>query len=149
MAITRWNPFREMDEMLEQYARASGRLKAQREGGQEVIAASDWSPSVDITETDKEFLVKAEVPEVKKEDVKITVNAGVLTISGERRLEKEEKDRKHHRIERYYGTFSRSFTLPDNVREDGIRAEHKDGMLYVHLPKAEAPKPRSIDVKID
>lgn len=149
MAIVRWNPFREMESMLDQYARTFGRPALGREGGQEVISTSDWSPAVDISETDKEYLIKVEVPGIKKDDVKVTVHAGVLTIKGERKSEKEDKGEKYHRIERYYGSFARSFTLPDNVNEDQVRAEHKDGMLMVHLQKQEPSKPKSIEVKID
>lgn len=97
-----------------------------------------WRPSVDITEEDKEFLIKVEVPEVKKEDLHIEVENGVLCIKGERR--EETKDKKHHRTERFYGNFERSFTLPENVREGGVKANMDDGMLYIHLGKSELPK---------
>ena len=106
------------------------------------------APRVDIAETDKEFSIKAEIPEVKKEDVKVTVDNGVLTIRGERKQEKEEKDKKFHRVERFYGSFMRSFTLPDNVDESKIEASFKDGMLNLTIPKTEATKPKAIDVKI-
>ncbi|MEW5757472.1 MAG: Hsp20/alpha crystallin family protein [Pseudomonadota bacterium] len=149
MAIVRWNPFREMENMLDQYARAFGRPMLSREGGQEVISTSDWSPAVDISETDKEYLIKVEVPGIKKDDVKVTVHAGVLTIKGERKSEKEEKGEKFHRVERYYGSFARSFTLPENVNENRVTAEHKDGVLTVHLEKQEPAKPQAIEVKID
>jgi HSP20 family protein len=85
---------------------------------------------------------------MKKEEVKVTVENGELTVSGERRLEKEEKNKKYHRIERSYGSFVRTFTLPDTVKGDKVNAEFKDGLLTVHLPKDEAAKPKSIDVKV-
>ena len=103
---------------------------------------------MDISETDGEYLIKAELPEVKKEDVKVTLEDGVLTIQGQRRQEKEEKTTKYHRIERSYGTFVRSFSLPDQVNESGVKAEFKDGMLNLHIPKSEKAKPRAIEVKV-
>ncbi len=103
---------------------------------------------VDITEDDKEYLIKAELPEIKKEDVKITVQNNVLAISGERKYEKEEKDKKYHRVERAYGSFLRSFTLPEDADGSKVAAEYKDGILTVHLPKSEKAKPKSIDVKV-
>lgn len=103
---------------------------------------------VDITEDDKEYLIKAELPEIKKEDVKLTVQDNVLAISGERKYEKEEKDKKYHRMERAYGSFLRSFTLPEDADGSKVAAEYKDGILTVHLPKSEKAKPKSIDVKV-
>jgi len=145
MKLTKWDPFREMEEMFSRYARA---LSVPRAGSQEVIATGDWAPRVDIAETDKEFSIKAEIPEVKKEDVKVTVDNGILTIRGERKQEKEEKDKKFHRVERFYGSFTRSFTLPDNVDESKIEASFKDGMLNLTVLKTEGTKPKAIDVKI-
>ncbi len=104
----------------------------------DVSRAMAWRPSVDITEEDREFLIKVEIPEVKKKDLKVEVENGVLSIKGERREEIEDK--KRHRTERFYGNFERNFTLPDNVREDGVKARMKDGMLYIHLAKTELPK---------
>jgi len=144
MAIVKWNPFREIDDMFERY-RAIG---WPHRGSQEVMASGDWSPRVDIAETDKEFTIKAEIPEIKKEDVKVTVDNGVLTIRGERKQEKEEKNKKFHRIERYYGSFSRSFSLPGNVDETKIEASFKDGMLNLQIPKVEEAKPKAIEVKV-
>lgn len=96
---------------------------------------AEWSPSVDISENDKEYVVKAELPEVKKEDIKVNVEDGTLCISGERKVEKEEKGTKFHRVERAYGRFERSFSLPDEADADKITSEYKDGILTVHLPK--------------
>lgn len=104
--------------------------------------------AVDITEDEKEYVIKAELPEVKKEDVKLTVQDNVLAISGERKYEKEEKDKKYHRVERAYGSFLRSFTLPEDADGSKVAAEYKDGLLKVHLPKAERAKPKSIEVKV-
>ncbi len=148
-AMTRWNPFKEMEETQNRLARAFGLPSVRGEnGGKEAMAVTEWAPSVDIIEDDKEWLVKADLPEVKKEDVKVTVENGVLTITGERKFEKEEKDRKYHRIEREYGTFLRSFTLPDAADGDKVAAEFKNGVLQVHLPKNEKAKPKAIDVKV-
>jgi HSP20 family protein len=145
MALVRWDPWREIEDMFNRYTRATGQP---RSGSQEVVATGDWAPRVDIAETDKEFSIKAEIPDVKKEDVKVSVDNGVLTIKGERKQEKEEKNKKFHRVERFYGSFTRSFTLPDNVDENKIEASFKDGMLNLIVPKTEEIKPKAIDVKI-
>ncbi|MFB3778240.1 MAG: Hsp20/alpha crystallin family protein [Bryobacteraceae bacterium] len=110
---------------------------------------ADWSPTVDISETDDEYLVKAEIPEVDRKDVKVTVQDGLLTIQGERKQEKEEKGKRFHRVERAYGTFLRTFDMPDGVDEEKLRAEFKDGMLLVHLPKTEKAKTKAIEVKVE
>ena len=148
MALVRWDPWRELEDMFDRYtrARAAGQPPT---GSQEVLETGDWSPRVDIVETDKAFVIKAEIPEVKKEDVKVTIDAGVLTIRGERKQEKEEKGRKFHRVERYYGSFTRSFTLPDNVDETKISALFKDGVLNLQIQKTEEAKPKSIEIKVE
>jgi len=105
-------------------------------------------PLADITEDEKEYLIKAELPELKKEDVKVTVENGVLTISGERKFEKEEKKKKYHRVERGYGTFMRSFALPDDADGNKVKAEFKNGLLTVHLPKNERAKSKHIEVNV-
>ena len=146
MALIRWDPSREIDDLFERYTKAVGQPRA---GSQEVIATGDWAPRVDIAETDKAFEIKVEIPEVNKEDVKVTVDNGVLTIRGERKQEKEEKGKKFHRVERYYGIFTRSFTLPDNVDETKVKASFKDGMLNLQIPKTEEAKPKAIEVKVE
>ena len=117
-------------------------------GKEEALTVAEWAPLVDIIEHDKEYLIKAELPEVKKDDVKVTVQADVLTITGERTLEKEEKGSKYHRVERAYGRFARSFTLPEDADGNKVAAEFKDGVLKVHLPKSERAQTKSIEVKI-
>jgi HSP20 family protein len=112
------------------------------------MIVADWTPSVDISETDGEYQIKAEIPDVKKEDVKVTLEDGVLTIQGERKQEKEEKGKKFHRIERSYGSFVRTFSLPDVIDEEKVKAEFKDGVLNLHLPKSEKAKPKAIEVKV-
>lgn len=150
MAIVRWDPFRELEEMSDRLNRMITRPGAGQTApqGKEVMTVADWAPTVDISETEAEYAIKAELPEVKKEDVKVTVEDGVLTLQGERKQEKEEKGKKYHRIERSYGRFVRSFTLPDSVDESKVKAEYTDGVLHLHLPKSEKAKPKQIDVKI-
>jgi HSP20 family protein len=131
--------------MFDRYTKAVGWPR----GGQEALATNDWSPRVDIAETDGEFLIKADIPGVEKDHVKVSVENGVLRIQGERKSEKEEKGKKFHRVERFTGSFVRSFTLPDNVDPDGIKAVFKDGMLNLHLPKTEKAKPKAIDIHVD
>jgi HSP20 family protein len=147
--LTRWDPFKEMEETQNRLARFFGLTPPRPgNGGQETMTITEWSPSVDITEDDKEYLVKADLPDVQKDDVKVTVENGVLTITGERKFEKEEKDKKYHRIERSYGNFLRSFTLPDAADGAKVAAEFKDGVLKVHLPKSEKAKPKAVEVKV-
>src|SRR5262252_5884837 len=126
--LTRWEPFREMEEFQNRLSTLFGRPFRQTNGREE-ITLPEWIPLADITEDEKEYLIKAELPEMRKQDVKVTVENGVLTISGERKFEKEEKKTKYHRVERGYGTFMRSFTLPDDADGNKIKAEFKNGLL--------------------
>jgi HSP20 family protein len=146
-ALTKWNPLRELEEIQSRLSSLFGRTPL-RGLGEETMTVSEWTPLVDITEDEKEYLIKAELPEVKKEDVKVTVENGTLSITGERKVEKEEKGKKYHRVERAYGSFMRSFTLPEGTTGDKVSAEFTDGVLKVHLPKSEEAKPKSIDVKV-
>lgn len=146
MNLVRWDPWREIEDTFDRYTRAVG---SPRGIGRNMAALGEWAPRVDIAETDAEFVIKAEVPEVKKEDVKVSVENGVLTISGERKQEKEEKGKKFHRVERYYGSFSRSFSLPENVDDTKVKATFKDGVLTLALPKTEEIKPKAIEVKVE
>jgi HSP20 family protein len=115
---------------------------------QETMASADWVPLVDVVETESEFLLLAELPGVRKSDVKLSIQSGVLTLSGHREQPEQGKGERHHRTERSYGRFARSFAVPDLVDEQKLSAEFKDGILTVHLPKAEKAKPRSVDVKV-
>jgi HSP20 family protein len=146
--LTRWDPFKEMEDVQNRLAKFFGTAPARSTGGQELMTLAEWAPSVDISEDDKEWLVKTDLPEVKKEDVKVTVENGVLTISGERKIEKEEKDKKYHRIERSYGNFLRSFTLPEGADGTKVSAEFKHGVLEVHLPKTKKAKAQAVEVKV-
>jgi HSP20 family protein len=130
MAIMRWNPYRELNNLFEKMPSAT----------------TTWSPSVDIFENDNELIVKAELPGMEMKDIEVTFENNVLTIKGERRFEHETKKENYHRVEREYGSFSRSFALPTYVDEGKIRADYKDGMLNVVLPKREMAKPRGIKV---
>jgi len=148
--LSRWNPWKEMEQMQNRLASFWNLDPLQPTGGKgELLTVAEWSPRVDISEDDKEIIVKAELPEMKKEDVKVTVDQGVLTISGERKLEKEEKNKKYHRIESEYGSFVRSFTLPAAIVGDKVSADFKDGVLKVHLPKDEAPSVKAVEIKVD
>ena len=147
--LTPWNQLREMEALRHGLGSLWGRSPAQRPDGQEEpMAVAEWAPLVDISEDDKEYLIKAELPEVKKEDVKVTAEEGTLTIMGERKFEKEEKNKKYHRVERAYGSFGRSFSLPDDASPAKVSAEFKDGVLTVHLAKDEKAKPQHIEVKV-
>ena len=151
MNLIRYEPtafpfFREMEEMSDRLNRFFGTWT--RPNGKELLTVADWTPVVDIQETDVEYLVKAELPEVRKEDVKVTVENGVLTLQGERKQEKEERGKKFHRVERSYGSFLRTFTVPLDTDETKVAADFKDGILKVHLPKTEKPRPKAIDVRV-
>lgn len=147
MNIVKWTPFRELEDIQTRLNRFFGELPA-RKIEEEGLFFADWTPVVDVQETEKEYLIKAELPEVKKEDVKVEMLDGVLTIEGERKQEKEEKGKKFHKVERAYGKFVRQFALPNEVESTKIAAEFKEGMLNVHLPKAAVAKPKSIEVKV-
>lgn len=118
-------------------------------GGRDLnTTGADWAPRADITETDDAFSITAEVPGIKRDNVKINIEDHVLSIHGENKQEKEEKGKKFHRIERFYGSFNRSFSLPENVNEDKIDAIFKDGVLTLTIPKTEVKKPKAIEIKV-
>jgi len=147
--ITRWSPWRELEDMERRLSTIFGRAPMSTTGEKkEAISVAEWSPLVDIAEDDKEYIVKAEIPDMKKEDIKINVHDDVLSISGDRKYEKEEKGKKYHRVERAYGSFMRSFTLPEDADGSKVNAEYKDGVLKVHLPKSEKAKQKTIEVKV-
>jgi HSP20 family protein len=147
MNLIRWEPFSAMDDMVNRFPAWFGRWP--RLPGSALETSTDWAPSVDISETQDEYLIRASLPGVKKEDAKVTVEDGMLTLSGERQQQEEQKDEKFHKVESFYGCFSRSFALPDVVDEAAIRADSKDGVLTVHVPKTkvEAKKPTTIKVQ--
>ena len=147
MSLIRWDPFSDMDTLVNRMMSANlarwPRLLRSEEGGK-----VEWSPSADISETDKEYVIRAELPAVKKEDVKVTFADGMISISGERKQQKEDKNEKYHRIESYYGSFVRQFSLPENVDESGIRCDSQDGVLTVHIPKKTVEKSKQIEIKV-
>jgi len=146
--LARFEPLGELEQLQNRLSTLFGRAPARRGDGREELAMADWAPLADITEDDKEYIIKTELPDVKKDDVKVTVENGVLTIAGERKFEKEEKKKKYHRVERAYGRFIRSFTLPDDADPGKVKADFKDGVLTVHLPKSEHAKAKQIEVKV-
>jgi len=147
---TRWDPFKELEDFERGLARLFRDSPAPpRNGdGDELTNMAAWAPLTDITEDDKEFLLKVELPDIKKDEVKVTVEDNTLRISGERKSEKEEKNKKYHRIERSYGSFLRAFSLPTEADGTKVSADFKDGMLTVHLPKTEEAKTKAIEVKV-
>jgi HSP20 family protein len=149
MALARWDSLREMEEVADRFTRLlQRRPEIAPTTGREDITTADWVPAVDVSETDTEYLVKVDLPGIKKEDVKLTASEGRLTLRGERQHEKEEKTEKLHRIERAYGSFVRSFALPDDVNEAKTSADYTDGILRIHLPKSAVSKPKATDIEI-
>ena len=145
MSLVRWDPFANLDDMFARMPSLLGRWPRLAGDGE---GAVEWSPTVDISETEAEYLLKAQLPAVKKEDVHVTFEDGMLTISGERKQEKEEKGEKFHRTESLYGAFTRSFSLPDAIDAAGIRAESKDGVITVHVPKSKIEPRKSKEIKV-
>ena len=149
-ALTRWDPFRELEEVSSRLNRLFAQPGAQQLAGSDGLTTlADWTPAMDVQETDGEYLIKADLPDVKKDDVHVEIQDGVLTLSGERHQEKEEKGKRFHRVERAYGRFERRMSLPASVDAAHIAAEFKDGVLRVHLPKAPAARPQAVEVKVN
>ena len=139
--LSRWDPFRELEDMQHRLSSVLGRQTQRRhDGGRESITVAEWAPLVDISEDDKEYLIKAELPEVKKEEIKVTVENGVLVLYGARKLEKEEKDRKYHRIERAYGASVAVLPCRTMPTLRSVNAEFNDGMLKLHIARDLARK---------
>ena len=148
MAIVRWRPMRdlyhiqgEMDRFVNDFFQTDSRLDLPNGG--------TWSPAVDISETENALMVSAEIPGMKKEEIKISIHNNILVLKGEKKKEKEEKEEKYHRIERTYGSFTRSFSLPTSVDPNKVKASYKDGILYVELLKKEEAKPKEISVNVE
>ena len=149
MAIVRWDPFRELTDMQSRMSRLFGEFYGRR-GEDDLLPRSTWWPPVDIYENDRhELVLKAELPDMKRDDIKLVVDDNILTISGEKTCDSEMKDENCHRVERTYGQFSRSFSLPNTVDTAKVNAEYKNGVLSVTLPKREEAKPKQITVKVD
>src|SRR5438876_2881808 len=145
-----WNPLGEIDEAQNRFNRFFLGGFPNRMGSGEIhsLAVADWSPEVDISEDDHGYLLKADLPEMKKEDVRVTVEDGILCVSGERKSEKEDQKRKFHRIERSFGNFRRSFTLPEDAVGSKVTADFRDGVLKVHLPTTAIAKSKAVQVKV-
>lgn len=148
MNLVKWDPFRELEEVSSRLNRLFGRSTLPAESDREMLSVADWMPSVDISETDNAYLVKAEIPGVNKDDVKVTIEDGMLTIQGERKQEQEEKGKKYHRVERSYGCFMRSFRVPDDADDSAAKAEFKDGMLNITLNKSKKIRSNAVNVSI-
>jgi len=146
MNIVRWDPFADVEAMFSRMVPVRWPRLAPEQNGGRVI---EWSPAADISETDKEYVIRAELPAVRKEDVQVTFDAGVITIKGQRKQRTEDKKEKFHRIESFCGTFERSFSLPENVDAEGISCQSKDGVLTVHVPKTvvKSEQPKTISVQ--
>lgn len=145
MNLVRWEPFASFENMFGRMPALSRWLELPDANGG---SRFEWSPSADISETEQEYLIRAELPAVKKEEVRVTFDDGMLTVSGERRQKEEEKKEKLHRVETFYGSFRRSFTLPDNVDVAGIRAESKDGIITIHVPKTKTEAKKAKEIKV-
>jgi HSP20 family protein len=147
MAITRFDPFRDLAQVQDRINRIFG--DAWR-GEDDVLNRGDWMPPVDIFENDQhEIVLKAELPGISREDIDLRVENNLLTIRGERKREQETKQESYHRVERVYGSFSRSFSLPSTIDTEKVGAEFKDGVLTVVLPARDEAKPRQIQVKVN
>jgi HSP20 family protein len=146
MAITRWDPFRDLSILQERMNRVFEDAAVRGWKNDEPSATTSWSPAVDIYETDSEIMVQAELPGVDRKDIALQLENNVLTLKGDRRFEKETNQENYHRIERSYGGFSRAFTIPTIVDEDKIRADYRDGILKIALPKKEQVKAKQIKI---
>lgn len=144
MSLIRWNSMGDLDDL---FARIPRGLHPQQSAF--LTEGVDWRPAANITENDKEYTIRADLPEVKKDDIDVSVANGVLTLSGERRYEKSSEDEKEHRRETFHGAFQRSFALPDDVDVEAIKADTRDGVLVVHLPKQAVKTPESVKIKVD
>ena len=144
-----WNQLREMEEAQNRFNRFLGGFPNRIGSGEtHSLTVADWSPDVDISQDDHEYLLKADLPEMKKGDVRVTVEDGILCVSGERKSEKEDHNTKFHRIERSFGNFRRSFTRPEDADSTKVTADFHDGVLKVHLPTTARPRSKAIEVKV-
>jgi HSP20 family protein len=140
MSLIRWDPFREFNMLPARFGGSLGK------GWEAAMSTTAWNPSVDVFENENEVIFKAELPGLNAKDIELSLENNILTLKGERRFEKETKEENYHRIERAYGTFCRSFTLPTAVTADKVTAEYKDGVLKIILPKKEETKPKPIKI---
>jgi len=146
MAVIKWDPFRDLNMLQERMNRLFDDTGRGIRRNEEPASTTIWSPAVDIYETDGEIVVQAELPGMDRKDIQLNLENNVLTIRGDRQFKKETKEDNYHRIERSYGGFSRSFSIPTTVDEEKIRADYTDGVLKVALPKKEQAKPKQIQI---
>lgn len=149
MPITKWDPFKELTTIQERINRLFDENIGRVRFPDIEFSAGAWNPAVDIFETKDNVVLKAELPGLDKKDFSIEIKDNLLTLKGERKLEKETKEENYYRMERAYGAFSRSFTLPASVDKDKVKAKFKDGVLEVTIPKSETEKPKQINVEVE
>jgi HSP20 family protein len=149
MAITRWEPFRDLLSSQDRFNRLFNQTFGRAfEGSDDEMSTRTWAPPVDIYETEGSLVVKAEIPGVDPKDVELRVEENTLYLKGDRKFEEEVKKRNYHRVERAYGTFTRSFALPGSVDPDKVTADYKDGVLTVTIPKREEAKPKNVRISV-
>lgn len=147
MAITKWSPMKELVNLQDEMNRLFNEFFSRKPESRRIVER-EWSPDVDVAETDNAFVVTAEIPGIDKKDIKITFHNNVLTIKGEKKKEEEIKEQNFHQIERVYGSFQRSFTLPSDVEADKIEASYKNGILKINIPKSEEERAKEINIKV-
>ena len=148
MTLTKWDPFKDLLTLQDRMNRLFDESVRNVKPGDEALSSAIWSPAVDIYETDDEVVVKAELPEINQKDIDIQIENNTVTLRGERKFNKETKKENFHRIERAYGPFSRSFSLPGTVDQEKISADYKDGILKISMPKRAETKPKQIKVAV-
>jgi HSP20 family protein len=148
MSIIKYDPFRELRSLQEEMNRLFMSTFS-RSGSDEGFTSGSWMPSVDIFENKDNLVIEAELPGMRREDVDVSIENNVLTLRGERKFEKKDEGDNYHRVERSYGSFTRSFTLPQTVMADGATADFSNGVLRIQLPKREETKARKIEITVD
>ncbi len=146
MAIIRWDPFRDLVTLRERMNRLFEDAVSTARSEEKDMISSTWAPAVDIYEDEKQLVLTAEIPGIEEKDVEIKIEDNTLSIHGERKLEKETREENYHRIERAYGSFYRSFTLPNHIDQDNIQAEHENGVLKISMPKKPELQPRKVKI---
>jgi HSP20 family protein len=146
MAITKWDPFRDLMLLRDRMNRLFEDLVSSPRFEDSELIQSTWSPAVDIYETENELVLTAELPGVEEKDVEIKIEDNTLSLKGERKFERETKEENYHRIERAYGSFFRSFSLPNYIDQEKISADYENGLLRVHMPKKAEMKPRKVKI---
>ncbi len=146
MRVIKWEPFRDVDDVFDRFFADAFRRLPRRAG--DAQPAFDWAPPADVSETEGEYLITAEIAEVPKENLNITVQDGVLTLSGERRKEKQDEGERMHRVERQFGSFARRFALPEDADDQAIRAESRDGIVRIHIPKHKVVQPQARQIQV-